>query len=914
MNSSSTEALSQAIIPITINDQDLVTKINQQENVMRRRRPTCFEWTQLIATISIPLVIAIYTIVENHSSASIADNNRRKDNDIANISRISEREIAQSYRLNELAIAEKSREKDRILATDQQLENILVGYQDFLAKLILDNGLTLNRSLEAKVVARFKTLTALNQLDARRKSILIRSLYDAKLITLHQYVKSNDRAVLDLRQLDITDVIFGSSRNSPAQHQRQQYIDWDYLWLPESILINASFRYTRLNCATFSHTILDSGDLSFTAHHRTFSCFNHFPNNSINFDSASLVNATLYNAYLVSANFFFANLTFANMRLFLCEGCIFWKAKLIKADLTSSKFSILSQQNTLHLNFREISLREAVAHSATFEIIDFEKSDWSNVQASKIIINNCIFFKAIMVNCSFVNSSIQHSIFENAILNKTDLSYAKLQNVTFINSDMRYTNFSFIKCTYCRFINVTLQDIILKNASLQYSDFYNSPINISQLEETISIVGTRFFNGTVQLNLGTLEEHLNKITYNIRIKTGEIFQSETDADVYLKILGENNYTNFVRFKSTDQKSMIFKHGSIHYSTYEFNDLGKIKYIIIGHNGNNSESGWFLDWIEIDVPLHEEIYRFVCNRWLDKNKDDGKVELELIPSKVIKTTIILYQITVITGNKIAAGTDADVFLIIYGEDNQSDEHQLIHSKTYKNSFEQNQEDVFEIKILTLGKLKKIRIRHDNSGLGPGWYLDRILIHDTKTDQRYHFICEKWLSIDEDDRMISYEIFALQSKEYPLSVVTKTISRSSIDYYTQMKTISNTYKVYVVTSGDIGSGTNANVYIIIFGEYNNTGKVHLLKSKTHQDPFERGQTDLFEIAHIDIVLYLFNLRIGHDNSAFQSDWLLERVEISRPKFDQKSIFSCGKWLRKTKDQYQLEIELFPNIYSN
>jgi hypothetical protein len=28
-------------------------------------------------------------------------------------------------------------------------------------------------------------------------------------------------------------------------------------------------------------------------------------------------------------------------------------------------------------------------------------------------------------------------------------------------------------------------------------------------------------------------------------------------------------------------------------------------------------------------------RFVCNRWLDKKEGDGKIELDLIPSEVIK---------------------------------------------------------------------------------------------------------------------------------------------------------------------------------------------------------------------------------------------------------------------------------------
>lgn len=81
------------------------------------------------------------------------------------------------------------------------------------------------------------------------------------------------------------------------------------------------------------------------------------------------------------------------------------------------------------------------------------------------------------------------------------------------------------------------------------------------------------------------------------------------------------------------------------------------------------------------------------------------------------------------------------------------------------------------------------------------------------------------------------------------------------------LATTYKVNVITSKEFGSGTDANVYIIIFGKNNDTGTISfvhriilfiilitgivpLRTSKTHKDPFERGHTDVFEIEAIDI----------------------------------------------------------------
>ena len=54
----------------------------------------------------------------------------------------------------------------------------------------------------------------------------------------------------------------------------------------------------------------------------------------------------------------------------------------------------------------------------------------------------------------------------------------------------------------------------------------------------------------------------------------------------------------------------------------------------------------------------------------------------------------------------------------------------------------------------------------------------------------------------------------------------------------------YEVRVYT-GDIKSaGTDANVFLTMFGENGDTGERALTKSETHRDKFERGQV-LYQI---------------------------------------------------------------------
>ena len=47
----------------------------------------------------------------------------------------------------------------------------------------------------------------------------------------------------------------------------------------------------------------------------------------------------------------------------------------------------------------------------------------------------------------------------------------------------------------------------------------------------------------------------------------------------------------------------------------------------------------------------------------------------------------------------------------------------------------------------------------------------------------------------------------------------------------------YKVHVFTGDVKGAGTDANVFITIYGEYGDTGERQLGKSETHSNKFER-----------------------------------------------------------------------------
>ncbi|RDD42008.1 Lipoxygenase homology domain-containing protein 1 [Trichoplax sp. H2] len=416
-----------------------------------------------------------------------------------------------------------------------------------------------------------------------------------------------------------------------------------------------------------------------------------------------------------------------------------------------------------------------------------------------------------------------------------------------------------------------------------------------------------------------------KIPYQISVHTGDIRHAGTDSNVFAVIYGENGKTEELKLRN---KSDNFERGQVDVFKVECEDVGKLRKLRIGHDSAGMGSAWFLDKVYVrrlppksgkksketdereeetakkdaDEPekLDENNYLFVANRWLSKEEGDRQTVIEISPVGVDGALAeMTYTIRVITGNKFGCGTNANVFINMYGEEGDSGERQLKKSETHTDKFERNQEDVFKISCLSLGELKKIKIRHDNSGFRPAWFLDKVIIE--VGESKYQFMCDRWLAKDEDDGQISRELLPQSDEQSRAEAI-----GASKDL--QKKVASTTYNVSV-TTGDIkGAGTDANVHIVLYGEKDDTGLIHLKNSTTHSNKFERNQEDRFVVEAIDIG-ELKKIKIGHDNKGGMAGWFLNKVEIDIPSLGRRLLFPCGRWIDKGKDDGALERELYP-----
>lgn len=368
-----------------------------------------------------------------------------------------------------------------------------------------------------------------------------------------------------------------------------------------------------------------------------------------------------------------------------------------------------------------------------------------------------------------------------------------------------------------------------------------------------------------------------------RIKTGDKLGAGTDANVTMVVYGDQGRSDEVSLTSNTD---LMERGEVNELQLTLDKVGKIYKIRIEHDNKGLGSAWHLDTITLEHIATKVRYDFVYNDWLSR-KHQLVAEIPATgPAVTEPLALIDYKVMVHTGKKRGSGTDANVFINVYGERGDSGRRQLRKSETHHNMFENGNVDVFVVKAVDLGALTKVRIGHDNSGAGPGWFLDKVVVVNGQTQGESQFPCNRWFDTREDDGQIERELPVLGAN----NMVADTVR----------------YRISVVTSDIKGAGTDSNVFIILYGDKDDTGKLFLNKSETYRDPFERDHADVFTLEALDIG-EIRKVRIGHDGRGLGASWHLDRVEIDVASQGKRYVFKCGRWLSTSEDDRQTEREL-------
>jgi len=371
------------------------------------------------------------------------------------------------------------------------------------------------------------------------------------------------------------------------------------------------------------------------------------------------------------------------------------------------------------------------------------------------------------------------------------------------------------------------------------------------------------------------DAHESVCEYIVTTWTTDVKGAGTDARVSVVLFGASENSESLALEGGKSS---FKRGGKDTFKVKAADIGPVERIRIGHDNSSGSPGWHLDRVSVqNVTTNTKPVEFPCAMWFAVDEGDGKTARVLTPDGVQGARARSYSVQVRTGTQRGAGTSANVYLTIFGTDGTSGELKL---ETSRNNFERGRTDEFTVEC-SVGEIQRIRVGHDNSGAGPGWYLDQITIMSSG-QKPLVFDCDDWLDSSAGDGQTSRTLFPHGSGD-----AKGRLCR---------------YKVEVLTSDLRGAGTDANVWIDLLGETSRSGKRPL---ETSRNNFERGREDVFHLETVDLGR-LLQIDIGHDNAGLGGGWHLAQVGVTNEKSGDYVSFPCDRWLTKEDGTLNLLLE--------
>ncbi|KAM3721449.1 Oxygen-regulated protein [Dirofilaria immitis] len=280
----------------------------------------------------------------------------------------------------------------------------------------------------------------------------------------------------------------------------------------------------------------------------------------------------------------------------------------------------------------------------------------------------------------------------------------------------------------------------------------------------------------------------------------------------------------------------------------------------------------IGWFDSSVKEVQELMFSTSNDQAFDNNDTAIItsapETDL--SLSAKEDAMTYTVSVITGNRWAADTNLDLFIVLYGDLNKSKKH-LLQQDTNELKFRQNRMDSFHIETAKLGLLQKIIIGHEHIGYGAGVYIERILVTENIADGRqYLFQCAKWLDSGQVDGKIE-----------------RTLKLAAFCYLTTIlydsRSTSGRWELILHSGKDDGSGaTTSNLNIVGYGSQGSS-----ITTKIYDN--RMAKVDFGEIGD------LLKVRIEIDGNGEMPNYYLNYVELKDLDTEEHTVSYVRKWLK-------------------
>ncbi|MEY3011764.1 MAG: hypothetical protein RIT45_499 [Pseudomonadota bacterium] len=198
----------------------------------------------------------------------------------------------------------------------------------------------------------------------------------------------------------------------------------------------------------------------------------------------------------------------------------------------------------------------------------------------------------------------------------------------------------------------------------------------------------------------------------LRVRTGTHLLAGTEALVWMRLCGREDRTQWFAVRPEEG---AFRRGEVDEVVLRLGpavDPGEIVRIDVYHDDSGSFSGWYLDQIEVDG----EVLHYDC--WLAADEPPYRLDATSLYDEELRA----YDVRVRTSEALFAGTDARVFLQLFGSRGTTPWIRLFTPG--HRHFVSGQVDEWRLFAEDIGALLGVWVRHDSKGIADGWRLDWI----------------------------------------------------------------------------------------------------------------------------------------------------------------------------------------------
>ncbi|ESN98673.1 hypothetical protein HELRODRAFT_162124 [Helobdella robusta] len=206
-----------------------------------------------------------------------------------------------------------------------------------------------------------------------------------------------------------------------------------------------------------------------------------------------------------------------------------------------------------------------------------------------------------------------------------------------------------------------------------------------------------------------------KDLYRITVKTNELSLADYLNKLTITIYGDlKTSVKFDLMSSLEEKK--FKKNSL--DVFEFRDrpIGepfKIR-LEIDESVDGMKLGWYCDEVTVRLNNSEQLlYHFPCRRWLSRQDDDWQLyrEVPALHKMTGVLPVVIYRLSVSTGDVWRGGTNRDVLVKMIGECGDTGWRVLRHPYLDK-PFVMAMTTVFNVEAVMLGNIRNMLIKLGN----------------------------------------------------------------------------------------------------------------------------------------------------------------------------------------------------------